>query len=62
MRSAAYRFEIYKDKAGEYRVRFKAPNGETLLSSEGYKNLSSAQNCIASVKRNVNDADTDDNS
>lgn len=58
----AYKFEIYKDKAGEYRVRFKAPNGETMLSSEGYKSKSSAQNCIESVKKNASGATTDDKS
>ncbi|MGE0339303.1 MAG: YegP family protein [Xanthobacteraceae bacterium] len=59
---AAYKFEIYKDKAGEFRVRFKAPNGETMLSSEGYKSKSSAQNCIESVKKNAPGAETADNS
>jgi hypothetical protein len=33
----AYKFEIYKDKAGEFRFRFKAPNGEIMFGSEGYK-------------------------
>ena len=23
------RFEVYKDKRGEFRIRLKAPNGET---------------------------------
>jgi uncharacterized protein YegP (UPF0339 family) len=59
---AAYKFEIYKDKAREYRVRFKAPNGETMLSSEGYKSRSSAQNCIESVKKNAPGATLEDNS
>lgn len=58
----AYKFEIYKDKAGEFRVRFKAPNGETMLASEGYKSKSSAQNCIESVKKNAPDATIEDNS
>ncbi|MCW5680270.1 MAG: YegP family protein [Xanthobacteraceae bacterium] len=58
----AYKFEIYKDKAGEYRVRFKASNGETMLASEGYKSKSSAQNCIESVKKNASSATTEDNS
>ncbi len=56
----AYKFEIYKDKAGEFRVRFKAPNGETMLSSEGYKSKSSAHNCIESVKKNAPGADISD--
>jgi uncharacterized protein YegP (UPF0339 family) len=32
-----YKFEIYQDRAGEYRFLFKASNGETIFSSEGYK-------------------------
>ncbi|MGH6998784.1 MAG: YegP family protein, partial [Phenylobacterium sp.] len=31
----AHKFEIYKDKAGEFRVRFKY-NSETMFSTEGY--------------------------
>ncbi len=32
-----YKFEVYQDKSGEFRFRFKASNGETMFSSEGYK-------------------------
>lgn len=28
-------FEIYQDKAGEYRFRLKAKNGQNILASEG---------------------------
>ena len=51
----AGKFECYKDKAGEYRFRLKAGNGETILSSEGYKAKSSCDNGIASVKKNCLD-------
>jgi hypothetical protein len=30
----AGKFEIYKDKAGEYRFRLKASNGQNILASE----------------------------
>ena len=43
----AHKFEIYKDKAGEFRVRFKY-NSETMVSSEGYSSKASAQACSAS--------------
>lgn len=56
----AYKFEIYKDKAGEFRVRFKAPNGETMFSTEGYSAKASAKNAIESFKKNGPGADTDD--
>ena len=42
----AYKFEIYKDKAGEFRFRFKASNGETMFGSEGYKSKASAVGAI----------------
>lgn len=47
------KFELYRDRAGEYRFRLKAGSGETILSSEGYKAKSSARNGIASVRTNA---------
>lgn len=57
----AHKFEIYKDKAGEYRVRFKY-NSETIFSTEGYTNKAGAQNAIESIKKNGPAAPTEDNS
>jgi uncharacterized protein YegP (UPF0339 family) len=57
----AHKFEVYRDRAGEYRVRFKY-NAEVMLSSEGYTNKSSALAAIESVKKNAPDADIEDNS
>lgn len=51
----AGKFEIYKDKAGEYRFRLKASNGQNILASEGYKAKSSCTNGIESVKKNAPD-------
>lgn len=51
----AGKFEIYKDKAGEYRFRLKAGNGEIVLSSEGYKSKTSAKNGVESVQKNCSD-------
>ena len=48
----AGKFEVYQDKAGEYRFRLKAGNGETILASEGYKTRASCLNGIESVKKN----------
>ena len=53
----AGKFECYKDKGGEYRFRLKAGNGETILSSEGYKAKSSAKNGAASVSKNCGNPD-----
>jgi len=51
----AGKFEIYKDKAGEFRFRLKASNGEIVLSSEGYKAKTGASNGVASVQKNCTD-------
>jgi len=45
-------FELYRDKAGEYRFRLKAADGSVLLKSEGYKTRASAANGVASVQKN----------
>ncbi len=47
------KFEIYNDKAGEFRFRLKARNGEIILASEGYKTKASCENGIASVRKNA---------
>ncbi|MFA7691248.1 MAG: YegP family protein [Methanofastidiosum sp.] len=47
------KFEIYKDKAGEYRFRLKARNGQVIAVSEGYKSKTSCMNGIESVKKNA---------
>lgn len=47
----AHKFEIYKDNAGEYRVRFKY-NSEVMFSTEGYASKASAKNAIESMKKN----------
>ena len=49
----AGKFEVYKDKAGEFRFRLKAGNGQIILASEGYKQRASAMNGIKSVMKNA---------
>jgi uncharacterized protein YegP (UPF0339 family) len=56
----AYRFEIYKDEAGEFLVRFKAPNNEILFSTVGYASKTGAFNAIASIQSNGPSAVIDD--
>ena len=51
------KFEVYADKAGEFRFRLKATNGQIIAVSEGYKALASCLNGIESVKKNAVDAD-----
>ena len=47
------KYELYTDKAGEFRFRLKARNGEPIGKSEGYKTKDSALNGIASVGKNA---------
>lgn len=49
----AGKFEIFKDKADEFRFRLKAGNGEIILSSESYSAKAGCQNGIESVKTNA---------
>ena len=56
----AHKFEIYKDKAGEFRARFKY-NSEVLFSSEGYSSKAGAKNAIESIKQNGPAAPVEEN-
>ncbi len=50
------KFEVYTDKAGEFRFRLKATNGQIIAVSEGYKALPGCLNGVDSVKKNAADA------
>lgn len=50
------KFEIYTDKAGEFRFRLKARNGQIIAVSEGYKAMASCKNGIESVRKNAADS------
>jgi uncharacterized protein len=52
----AHKFEIYKDKAGEFRVRFKY-NSEIIFSTEGYSDKSGAKRAVESIRKHVGDAE-----
>ncbi|MEY9997701.1 uncharacterized protein YegP (UPF0339 family) [Streptomyces sp. V4I8] len=52
----AGKFEVYKDKAGKYRFRLKAGNGEIIAVGEAYESKASCLNGIESVKKNAPDA------
>lgn len=53
----AGKFEVYKDKKGEFRFRLKAGNGQNILGSEGYSKKASCMNGIESVKKNSQNPD-----
>ena len=50
------KWEIYVDKAGEYRFRLYAPNGSCIVHSQGYTSKASCKNGIASIVKNAPDA------
>ena len=50
------KFEMYTDKAGEFRFRLKATNGEIIATSEGYTSKAGCLNGVESVRKNAVDA------
>ena len=53
------KFQIYQDKAGEFRFRLRAKNGQIIATSEGYTTMKACRNGIASVQKNSVDAPTE---
>lgn len=47
------KFEVYNDRAGEFRFRLVAPGGEIIAVSEGYKAKASCLRGVSSVRRNA---------
>lgn len=41
------RFNVYEDKAGEWRWRMRADNNEIIAVSEGY---TTKQNCVENIR------------
>lgn len=54
------KFEMYQDKAGQYRFRLKARNGQIIAVSEGYTAKAGCLNGIESVKKNAADAEIEE--
>ncbi len=50
------KFEVYTDKAGEFRFRLKATNGQVIAVSEGYKSRAGCLGGVESVRKNAADA------
>ena len=51
------KFELYQDRAGAYRFRLKARNGEIIAVSEPYTARAGCLNGIESVKKNAAEAE-----
>jgi uncharacterized protein YegP (UPF0339 family) len=49
-----YKFEVYKDKGGQYRWRLVASNGRNIAESgEGFSSKQACLDGIESVKKNA---------
>ena len=53
----AAKFEIYKDKKGDFRFRLRASNGQVIASGQGYTSKASCMNGINSVMKNAPSAE-----
>jgi uncharacterized protein YegP (UPF0339 family) len=56
------KFEIYKDKKGQFRWRLLANNNQVIASGEGYTTKAACKNGIDSVKKNAPKAEINDQS
>jgi len=54
------KFEIYKDKKGEFRWKLRADNNQIIASGEGYTSKAGCKNGIESVRKNAPKATIDD--
>lgn len=50
------KFELYKDKGGQFRFRLKAKNGEIIGVSEGYKTKG---NCLKGIRSVISNSATE---
>lgn len=49
----AGKFEVYQDRAGKYRFRLKASNGQVIATGEAYESKASCLKGVASVQKNA---------
>jgi len=56
----AGKFEVYRDKSGEYRFRLKAGNGQVIANGQAYTTKKACLNGIESIRKNAPDATIDD--
>ena len=60
VRLAHPKFEMYQDKAGQFRFRLRARNGKIVGVSEGYTSKAGCLGGIDSVKTNAAEAETEE--
>jgi uncharacterized protein YegP (UPF0339 family) len=49
--AVAGKFEVYQDRAGKYRFRLKASNGQVVATGEAYETKAAAKKGCESVQR-----------
>ena len=54
------KFQLYRDKAGEYRFRLRGRNGQIIGVSENYNAWAGALSGIESVRKNAPEAEVED--
>ena len=54
------KFQLFLDKAGQFRFRLKARNGKIIAVSDGYQTKSGCENGIDSVRKNAPDAESEE--
>lgn len=52
----AGKFEVYTDKAGKFRFRLKASNGQVVATGEAYETKTAAKDGCEAVQRAANGA------
>ncbi len=53
MSARAYRLELYRDRAREWRWRLRAPNGEVMATGESHRRRSNARRAFDAMSRVV---------
>ncbi|NMH97970.1 YegP family protein [Pseudonocardia acidicola] len=56
----AGKFEVYEDRAGKFRFRLKASNGQIVASGEAYESKAAAHKGCESVQRAADGAKIED--
>jgi len=56
----AGKFEVYEDRAGKYRFRLKAANGEIVAEGQAYESRSGAHDGCEAVQRAAEEARIED--
>lgn len=54
------KFQLFLDKAGQFRFRLKARNGKIIAVSDGYQTKSGCENGIDSVRKNAPAAEVEE--